>query len=154
MKFRGSYYGSGNQGWSDWKDVIHSGNISSYMNGYGFISQSGLNSQLSGYATLAGVQTFTNTNTFAQSPVIPNGTLGAHAVNLNQLNGKANALENATGIGFHQVIIHLQTVRNIPTSTLIMEERRLISHWQHKPICRTIFKYSGWYICDDSRFRI
>lgn len=100
MKFRGSYYGSGNQGWSDWKDVIHSGNISSYMNSYGFISQSGLNSQLSGYATLAGIQTFTNTNTFTQSPVIPNGTLGSHAVNLNQLNGKANALENAAGIGF------------------------------------------------------
>ncbi len=100
MKFRGSYYGSGNQGWSDWKDVVHSDNISSYLNSYGLVNQSGLNSQLSGYATLNGVQTFTNTNTFAQSPVIPNGTLGTHAVNLNQLNGKSNALENATGIGF------------------------------------------------------
>lgn len=65
-----------------------------------YITQSSVNSQLSGYAALNGVQTFTNTNTFAQSPVIPNGTLGAHAVNVSQLNGKANALENATGIGF------------------------------------------------------
>ena len=37
------------------------------------------------YATLNGVQTFTNTNTFLQSPVIPNGTFGTHAVNKNQI---------------------------------------------------------------------
>jgi len=31
MKFRGTYTGSGNTGWSDWKDVIHSGNLSTYL---------------------------------------------------------------------------------------------------------------------------
>ncbi|MEA1848037.1 pyocin knob domain-containing protein [Chryseobacterium sp. MHB01] len=81
---------------SGWVQVWDSQNLNPAV----YVTQSSANSQLSGYATLAGVQTFTNTNTFAQSPVIPNGTLGAHAVNLNQLNGKANALENATGIGF------------------------------------------------------
>lgn len=91
MKFRGSYYGSGNQGWSDWKDVIHSGNITAYLNNYGFITQSALNSQLFGYATLNGVQTFTNTNTFTSSPIIPNGTLGTHAVNKNQIELNAGA---------------------------------------------------------------
>ena len=42
-------------------------------------------SQLSNYATLNGVQTFSNTISFSQSPVIPNATLGSHAINLNQL---------------------------------------------------------------------
>ncbi|QQV02751.1 MULTISPECIES: hypothetical protein [Chryseobacterium] len=53
-----------------------------------FINQSSLNTQLSNYATLNGVQTFTNTNTFLQSPIIPNATLGNHAVNLNQADGR------------------------------------------------------------------
>ncbi|MCD0478672.1 hypothetical protein LPB90_09390 [Chryseobacterium sp. LC2016-29] len=56
---------------------------SANLNGY--VTQSSLNNQLGNYATLNGVQTFNNTNTFNQSPVIPNGTLGTHAVNLNQL---------------------------------------------------------------------
>jgi hypothetical protein len=56
---------------------------SANLNGY--VTQSSLNNQLGNYATLNGVQTFNNTNTFNQSPVIPNGTLGNHAVNLNQL---------------------------------------------------------------------
>jgi len=42
------------------------------------------------YAILNGVQTFTNTNTFSQSPVIPAGTLNGHAVNVGQLNSKLN----------------------------------------------------------------
>lgn len=50
-----------------------------------YVTQSNLNNQLLGYATLNGVQTFTNTNTFTSSPVIPNGTLGTHAVNKNQI---------------------------------------------------------------------
>lgn len=65
-----------------------------------FITQSALNNQLDNYATLNGVQTFTNTNTFLQSPVIPSGTLGTHAVNVNQLSTKANGQENATAVGF------------------------------------------------------
>ncbi|OBW40793.1 hypothetical protein AB670_02744 [Chryseobacterium sp. MOF25P] len=48
----------------------------------GKVNQSDLNTQLAGYATLAGVQTFTNTKTFLQSPVVPNPTLLPHAVNL------------------------------------------------------------------------
>jgi len=50
-----------------------------------YVAQSNLNTQLLGYAALNGVQTFTNTNTFTSSPVIPNGTLGTHAVNKNQI---------------------------------------------------------------------
>lgn len=80
----------------DWVQVWDSQNFNPNI----YVTQSSANSQLAGYATLNGVQTFNNTNTFAQSPVIPNGTLGSHAVNVNQLNTKANALENATGIGF------------------------------------------------------
>lgn len=79
-----------------WVQVWDSQNFNPSM----YVTQSSANAQLSAYATLNGVQTFTNTNTFAQSPIIPNGTLGNHAVTLNQLNGKANALENAAGIGF------------------------------------------------------
>ncbi len=81
MKFRGATTGSGSSGWSGWNEVYHTGNF----NPASYITQSVLNNQLAGYATLAGVQTFTNTNTFLQSPVIPNGTLGTHAVNKNQI---------------------------------------------------------------------
>ncbi|WP_265426917.1 pyocin knob domain-containing protein [Chryseobacterium sp. YIM B08800] len=61
-----------------------------------------------GYAKLTSNQTFTNTNTFSKSPIIPNGTLDAHAVNVNQLNTKANGQENATAVGFSS--------GNIPTT--------------------------------------
>ncbi|OCA74480.1 hypothetical protein [Chryseobacterium arthrosphaerae] len=81
MKFRGSTAGSGNSNWSGWRDVYHTGNF----NPASYITQSTLNTQLANYATLNGVQTFTNTNSFLQSPVIPNGTLGTHAVNKNQI---------------------------------------------------------------------
>lgn len=67
--------------------LLTSQNISNFD----FVTYSDLNVQLVNYAALNGVQTFTNTNTFAQSPVIPDATLGTHAVNLNQLNIKANA---------------------------------------------------------------
>ncbi|WP_294230862.1 pyocin knob domain-containing protein [uncultured Chryseobacterium sp.] len=50
-----------------------------------YVTQPNLNTQLSNYATFNGIQTFTNTNTFLQSPVIPDATLGAHAVNKNQI---------------------------------------------------------------------
>lgn len=90
--------------WNKYAKFWHSDNF----NPASYITQSVLNTQLSGYATLAGVQTFTNTNTFLQSPVIPAGTLGTHAVNVNQLSTKANGQENATGIGFSS--------GNIPTT--------------------------------------
>lgn len=73
--------------------LLTSQNISNF----GFVTYPNLNTQLGNYATLNRVQTFTNTNTFTQSPVIPDATLGTHAVNLNQLNVKANASgSNAT----------------------------------------------------------
>lgn len=53
---------------SGWFEFWHSGNFNPAQ-----------------YATLAGVQTFTNTNTFAQAPIVPTGTLNGHAVNLGQL---------------------------------------------------------------------
>ncbi|KNB60054.1 pyocin knob domain-containing protein [Chryseobacterium sp. Hurlbut01] len=104
MKFRGTTTGSGNSGWSGWKEVYHTGNF----NPASYVTQSSLNTQLGNYATLNGVQTFTSTNTFLQSPVIPNGTLGTHAVNVNQLSTKANGQENATAVGFSS--------GNIPTA--------------------------------------
>lgn len=67
------------QNWVNNQGFLTSANLN------GYVTQSSLNSQLSSYATLNGVQTFANTNTFLQSPVIPNGTIGVHAVNLNQL---------------------------------------------------------------------
>ncbi|AZA74947.1 hypothetical protein [Chryseobacterium indoltheticum] len=67
------------QNWVNNQGFLTSANLNSY------VTQSALNAQLGSYATLNGVQTFANTNTFLQSPVIPNGTIGVHAVNLNQL---------------------------------------------------------------------
>lgn len=51
-----------------------------------YVMVSSLNTTLAGYATLAGTQTFQNTITFNQSPIVPNGTLAGHTVNLGQLN--------------------------------------------------------------------
>lgn len=62
--------------------VWHAGNFNPTQ----YVTQSTLNTQLSNYATLNGVQTFTNTNTFSQSPIVPNATINSHAVNLSQLN--------------------------------------------------------------------
>ena len=61
--------------------IFHEGNF----NSSGYVTQVSLNSQLTNYAALNGNQTFTNTNTFTKSPVIPNGTLGTHAVNKSQI---------------------------------------------------------------------
>ncbi len=90
--------------WISWVKILHTGNF----NPASYVTQSSLNTQLGNYATLNGIQTFTNTNTFLQSPVIPNGTLGTHAVNFNQLSTKANGQENATAVGFSS--------GNIPTA--------------------------------------
>ncbi|WP_210148612.1 pyocin knob domain-containing protein [Chryseobacterium scophthalmum] len=59
----------------------------------GYVTQTSLIAQLGNYATLNGVQTFTNTITFDQSPIIPWGTLAYHAVNLGQL---ADYVDNAS----------------------------------------------------------
>jgi len=67
--------------WTSPRWLWHDGNF----NPASYVTQSSLNTQLANYATLDGVQTFSNTNTFQQSPVIPDATIGVHAVNLNQL---------------------------------------------------------------------
>lgn len=77
-------------------DYLHTGNF----NPASYVTQSSLNTQLGNYAALNGIQTFTNTNTFLQSPVIPNGTLGNHAVNLNQLNTKVTNEDSVRGVAF------------------------------------------------------
>src|SRR5690606_22547112 len=69
-------------GWSVVKTVWDNNNFNPAQ----YVLQSSLNTQLANYATLAGVNTFTNTNTFLESPYIPAGTLDGHAVNLGQLN--------------------------------------------------------------------
>lgn len=61
-----------------------------------YVLQSTLNTQLQSYATLNGVQTFNSTITFAQAPIVPNGTLNGHAVNLGQLNANFLSYTGAT----------------------------------------------------------
>src|SRR5690606_7977032 len=65
-----------------WVELYHTGNFNPAQ----YVLQSALYTQLANYATKAGVNTFTNTNTFLESPYIPAGTLDGHAVNLGQLN--------------------------------------------------------------------
>ena len=60
--------------------AVNLGQLASY------VTQSSLNTQLANYVTLNGVQTISNTKTFTSSPIVPNGTLNGHAVNLGQLN--------------------------------------------------------------------
>lgn len=60
----------------------------SALNGY--VLQSSLTAQLANYATLAGTQTFTGQITFNQAPIVPNGTLGGHTVNLGQMQNYVN----------------------------------------------------------------
>ncbi|WP_102980104.1 pyocin knob domain-containing protein [Chryseobacterium scophthalmum] len=97
--------------WGAWRTIADREWVTSLLTSY--VTQSSLNTQLGNYATLNGVQTFSNTITFGQSPIVPTGTLGTHAVNLNQLNAsvpssaqisnwnnKVDRLDNATGVGF------------------------------------------------------
>lgn len=51
----------------------------------GYVLQSSLNTQLTAYATLAGTQTFSGQITFGVAPIVPNGTLAGHTVNLGQM---------------------------------------------------------------------
>src|SRR5690606_26610960 len=79
----------------NWIEVIHEGNLDTQATSLGFIKlsalgsyvlQSSLNTQLANYVPINGVTTINNTKTFTSSPVVPNGTLNGHAVNLGQLN--------------------------------------------------------------------
>ncbi|WP_213279979.1 pyocin knob domain-containing protein [Chryseobacterium indologenes] len=66
------------------------------------------NESLNTFVGKSGVETISDTKTFTHSPVIPAGTLETHAVNIKQLNTKANGQENALAVGFSS--------GNIPTS--------------------------------------
>lgn len=50
------------------------------------VSQSQLTTALGNYVPINGVTTINNTKTFTSSPVVPNGTLNGHTVNVGQLN--------------------------------------------------------------------
>lgn len=89
-------YNYGNEVWSDLRGFWDTGHFSPtdvdnwknlVISAGSYVTQSSLNNQLNGvYATLNGVQTFSQTNTFSQNIIIPNATLGGHAVNANVLN--------------------------------------------------------------------
>lgn len=112
LQYRSLYNGT----YGNWADIIHSGNIASYgfltnANLNGYATQSWVQSQgyltsanLSNYVTLNSTQSITGTKTFTQSPVIPNATANTHAVNLSQLNAKANNNNTITINGFTQTL--------------------------------------------------
>jgi hypothetical protein len=77
-----------NGNFSDWVYAWTSANF----NPVNYVTQSNLISQLGNYATLNGVQTFSNTITFSQSPIVPDPTLLPHAVNYGFM---ANAIEES-----------------------------------------------------------
>ncbi|MGE6397156.1 hypothetical protein [Chryseobacterium scophthalmum] len=95
---------------NNWGTAFNWGNHDSV----GYLTNSALsnyytkNESLNLFVRSNGVETISDTKTFTHSPVIPNGTLDAHAVNVNQLNTKANGQENASAIGFSS--------GNIPTT--------------------------------------
>lgn len=82
--FKRYYY---NGTWSSWSEFWDSDSFNPAQ----YVQQSALNTQLNNYATKSGTQTFTGQNTFAVAPIVPNGTLNGHTVNLGQLN---NAIAN------------------------------------------------------------
>lgn len=73
--------------WGSWVEIF----TTYVFNPAQYVLQSALNTQLANYATLAGTQTFTGQNTFSQPPIVPNGTLNGHTINLGQLNTILNA---------------------------------------------------------------
>src|SRR5690606_2573004 len=81
---------SGNQGYIYQSNILITDLVTnSQLSGY--VQQSALNTQLANYVTLGSVQTITATKTFTQAPIVPNGTLNGHTVNLGQLNTILNA---------------------------------------------------------------
>lgn len=78
--------------WGTWKLTADRDWVTSQLASY--VTQSSLNTQFGSYATLAGTQTFSNTITFNQSPIVPNATLLPHAVNFGQM---SNAIEESEG---------------------------------------------------------
>ena len=95
---------------NNWNTAFNWGNHANA----GYLTNSALynyytkNESLNLFVKNSGVETISDTKTFTHSPVIPAGTLGTHAVNVNQLSTKANGQENATAVGFSS--------GNIPTA--------------------------------------
>jgi hypothetical protein len=95
---------------NNWNTAFNWGNHASA----GYLTNSALsnyytkNESLNLFVKNNGVETISDTKTFTHSPVIPAGTLGTHAVNVNQLSTKADGQENATAVGFSS--------GNIPTT--------------------------------------
>ncbi|WP_435525359.1 pyocin knob domain-containing protein [Chryseobacterium indoltheticum] len=87
---------------NNWNTAFNWGNHANagYLTNAAFSNYYTKNESLNLFVGNNGVETISNTKTFTDSPVIPPGILGTHAVNLNQLNSKANAQENATAVGF------------------------------------------------------
>lgn len=78
-----------------WREVVTDANLDAKSNALGFIKssvlvgyvlQTSLNTQLANYVTVNSSQNITATKTFTVSPIVPNGTLAGHTVNLGQLN--------------------------------------------------------------------
>ena len=75
-----------------------SGNISIDNNSYALLSQVYTQAQALGlFVGKNGVETINDTKTFSSSPVVPNGTLLGHTVNLGQLNSAIEAIELTPG---------------------------------------------------------
>lgn len=79
--------------WSDWVVYYNSDNFNPAQ----YVLQSALNMQLANYVPINGVTTINNTKTFTSSPIVPNGTLNSHAVNLGQLNDKLDDKASTNG---------------------------------------------------------
>jgi hypothetical protein len=71
------------------------------------------NEALNQFVNKTGVETISGTKTFSNSPIIPNGTLGTHAVNLNQLNGKVNTGNSIYGLEWDGSQTYLRRNNNL-----------------------------------------
>lgn len=82
-----------------WRTAWHSGNFNPAQ----YVLQSSLNTQLANYVPINGVTTINNTKTFTSSPIVPNGTLAGHAINLGQANDLIeDKVENFGGVNLVQ----------------------------------------------------
>ena len=85
------------------------------------ITKEWFNSKIASYATLAGTQTFTGTNTFNSSPVVPSPTLGTHAVNKNYVDNnfkiKSSKYYNSTNIDNNTFTSAWVTIANVQDSS-------------------------------------
>lgn len=82
--------------------LYHSGNVnlSNFATNAALANYYTKNEALNQFVGLNGVQTISATKTFTESPIIPNGTLGTHAINLNQLNTKITNYDSVLGLAF------------------------------------------------------